>query len=250
MSSLSNLQPQQGYNNQQQPYHNYSQTTQHPPQNLGQRAGETSLAITKDPRFIAAIFSFFFALGFGYSVYQSFNFVGLIMFVFNVGIVCAGARIMFGRGQFSQYITEYELPNPTIKPPANKSLCELFKACYLASAIFSGLNVIGCVILVYSLVFDDYNIDLPFKLPILIGLCILTFFIFLLVTFFCYKSFILEHESLEQWDRIHGQNDQQGDSQQGDGEPLQPGDGEPRQQGDRQRLQGSGTLQQGYGTIQ
>jgi hypothetical protein len=88
MSSLSNLQPQQGYNNQQQPYHNYSQTTQHPPQNLGQRAGETSLAITKDPRFIAAIFSFFFALGFGYSVYQSFNFVGLIIPLIHVGILC------------------------------------------------------------------------------------------------------------------------------------------------------------------
>jgi ABC-type spermidine/putrescine transport system permease subunit I len=217
MSSLSNLQSQQGYNNPQQPYHNYSQTTQRPPQNLnqqGQQAGETSLAITKDPRFIAAIISFFFVLGFGYSFYHSFrssfSILGLIMFVFHIGVTCGGIRIIFGRGKFSHYITEYQLSTPTIKPPAKKGLSELFKGCYLASAIFGGLAVIGCVVLVYGLLFGGYKIDINVKLPMLLGLLILTFFISLLVTFYCFKAFLLEYESLKQWDRIHGQNNQQG----------------------------------------
>jgi hypothetical protein len=213
MSSLSNLQSQDGYN-QQQLYHNYSQTTQHPPQNLGQPAGETSLAITKDPRFIAAIISFLFAWCLGYSFYhsfrQSFSIIGLILFVIHIGVACAGIRIIFGRGKFSQYITEYQLSNPTIKPPANKGFSQFFKGCYLVSAILGGLGVIGSVVLVYGLIFGDYKININVSLPMLIVSFILAFFISLLSAFYCFKAFLLEYESLKQWDRIHGQNNQQG----------------------------------------
>jgi len=208
MSTLNDLQPQQGYNNF---YHNYSQTTQHPPQNLGQPAGETSLATNKDPRVIAAIFSSLLILGFGYSVYHSFNVVGLIIPLIHVGIVCAGIRIMLGKGQFSQYITEYQLPTPTIKPPANKGLSGLFKACYITSAILGGLGAIGCVILpIVLFVSLGSDADQTINIPILVGVFIIAFFLNLLIAFFSYKAFVLEHQSLKQWGRIHGQNNPQG----------------------------------------
>jgi len=255
MSTLNDLQPQQGYNNQQpqQPqqdgnnfYQNYSQTTQHPPQNLGQQNGETSLATNKDPRVIAAIISSLLILGFGYSLRYSFNILGLIISLLHIGIVCAGIRIMFGKGEFSQYITEYQLPTPTIKPPANKGLSDIFKGCYLASAILGGLGAIGCVILVLVLLFVYNQADVTVRIPVLVVLFIVTFFLDLLSVIFSYKAFVLENESLKQWGRIHGQNNQQGygqpQQQQGYGQPQQQqGYGQPQQQ------QGYGQpQQQGY----
>jgi len=220
MSTLNDLQPQQGYNNQQpqQPqqdgnnfYQNYSQTTQHPPQNLGQQNGETSLATNKDPRVIAAIISSLLILGFGYSLRYSFNILGLIISLLHIGVAYAGIRIMFGKGQFSQYITEYQLPTPTIKPPANKGLSELFKGCYITSAILGGLGAIGCVILpIVLLVSLGSDADQTINIPILVGVFIIAFFLNLLIAFFSYKAFVLEHQSLKQWGRIHGQNNPQG----------------------------------------
>jgi hypothetical protein len=221
MASLKDLKsqpPQVDYGS----YQNYSQTTHQPEQTYQPYSGQgqyqqtvqqqqqqdqyqtsspsapTSLATFKDPRTLAAI-----CAGFGVGLYAftlvrtNQMFVSPLIFL-NVIIIAAGLRIAFADGKLSQYITEYSLPKPTIKPSLDKTFTIITHICYIISCTLSAIAIVLIITFLVIIISGDIDDRATYT-----TFCIFGFVFNGLMCYFSYLAFVLERASLKQWPHIY-----------------------------------------------
>jgi hypothetical protein len=260
MASLKDLKsqpPQVDYGS----YQNYSQTTQQPEQTYQPYSGQgqyqqnvqqqqqqqqdqyqtsspsapTSLATFKDPRILAAV-----CAGFGIGLYTftlvrtNQMFISPLIFL-NIIIIAAGLRIAFANGQLSQYIIEYSLPKPTIKPSLDKTFTIITHICYAISCTLSAIAIVFIItflVIIFSSDIDDRATYTTF--------CIFGSVFNGLMCYFSYLAFVLERASLKQWPHIYPNMAQGQSSVGGQQQPQQHEYPQPQQQQQQQYQQQGG----------
>jgi len=215
MSSLNDLQygqPAPVYTIQQTDYGSYSQSTgqpqqyQQPPQYQQHQGYQynnqphnpsplTTLPLKKDPRFIIAILAAFLLPIYGILYLFVSSLITTIIITFNCIIVLSGIYIVCHHHKCSEYITEYPLPVPTIKP-LFKSLSQSLRLFLYIIFFLTNLVVTGFSIFVLGF-------GIAGLIPELIVFGILTVIPNLLKCYFCIRAAMLERASLAQWSRVY-----------------------------------------------
>jgi len=194
---------QQGYTGQQEGYNNspaystYSQTTQQPHQHFNPTV--TSLSRLHDPRVLLGIWSVLVMAFYIVWFVQTQIPFALPAFLFHGFLILAGIRIICANGRHSQYITEYQLPEPVIRPPFSSSVSSFTQIMYLIGVVVGIvavlLSILCCIIVNAWDITDEGYWTLFFGLAVVLNV---------IHTYFSLSSFSLERKSLKQWDRLYG----------------------------------------------